>query len=157
MNLYEIKISYNPIFKNRPFSQVLELSNDNVYAIAIMSTAIFSQDRDKYFQIRDSSSRILDIDGLMYESGAIVLEGESAFELYPEPNKTWLQSIYDADNTAKVTKDYTVKVEGQSDFYLLQFDTDDFYQGLILFLKWVGLKPDDYLRHLHNHNQYLKF
>ena len=157
MNSYKIRIANNPVIKNKPFSQTVKLSNDAVYAIAIMSTAIFSQDRDSYFQIFDSSSRKLNIDDLMNESGAIVLEGESAFELYPEPNKTWFESIDDVDENAEITKNYTVKVEGYSDFYLLQFDNDDFYQGLMQFFKWVGLEPADFLRYLHDGDQYLEF
>jgi len=125
--------------------------------MAIMATAILSQDRDRYFQIQNASSRRLNIDAFLPECDAIVLEGESAFKLSPESGKTWLQTIHNADNTASITKKYTVKVKGYSDFYLLQFDTNEFYLGLVTFPEWLGLNPANYLRYLHDGNNYLVF
>ena len=157
MSTYRIIIKTIPDINNQPFDQNLILSPDQLFAIAIMSTALVGDDRDKYVEIRDKALRQYNIDDIIRQSGAVVLDGEAAFELDPLPGVNWLQVI--SDEGAKygimtnVTKQFTIKVEGYYRYYLLQFDNNDFYHSLWVFPQWIGKNGSKFLKYLYHGNE----
>lgn len=150
MATYRITIKNIPNFNNTPADQTVQLSDDTLYAVALMSTALLGQFRDQYFEIRDKASRLLNIDDLINRSRAVVLEGDAAFELDPVAGEQWIDTVRKAGGN--ISKGYTIKIEGYYNFYLVQFDSNDFYRGLWLFPSWIGRKGAKFLKYLHNGN-----
>lgn len=153
MSVYNIIIKSHPELHNKSVDQKVTLNNEQLYAIAIMSTALFGDSRDQYFEIRDKALRTQNIDQLIKQSNAIVLQGEAANDLDPEPGMKWSQSIANQANLYGMvnapTKPYTIKIEGYYNFYLVQFDNNDFYKALWLFPEWIGSKGCKFLKYLY--------
>jgi len=150
MATYRIIIKSIPGYNNSPVDQNVQLSNDNIYAIAIMATALLGELRDTHFEIRDKALRPINIDNIIKQSGSVVLEGEEAFELDPVPGEQWINTVRKAGG--QITQRYSLKVDGYSQFYLVQFNNNDFYRGLWLFPQWIGKNGAKFLRYLHDGN-----
>ena len=150
---YRITIREVPSLGNSSVDDYVDLSDDNLFGIAIMASAVLGDYRDSYFEIRDKALRLLDLDGIIRTSGSVVLTGEDAFELDPVPGESWFNTVM--KQGGKITQRYSVKVEGYSEFYLLQFNSIDFYQGLKVFCLWIGKTGSEFLRYLHDGNVWL--
>ena len=150
---YRITIREIPGLGNPYIDDYIELTDDNLFAVAIMSKAVLGDLRDSYFEIRDKALRLLDLDGITRASGAVVLTGEDAFELDPVLGESWFNTVM--KQGGKLTKRYSVKIEGYSEFYLVQFDSSDFYQGLKVFCQWIGKTASEFLRYLHDRDVWL--
>lgn len=121
------------------------------------AVAVFGPNANKHFIVRDVKSGLRQVDALKEtkKNDVFLLEGEKAFEAFGEKN--WLNELNQYKN---VTKKYTVGVsveEPKTAFYVLQFDTEDFYHGLTTFFIWVGCNQEECLRDLHEGNRPIKF
>lgn len=153
MSTYRIIIRSIPEYNNTPVDQSMQLSDGNLHAIAVMATALLGEFRDTHFEIRDKALRPLNIDNIIQQSKCVVLEGEPAFELDPVPGEQWVDTVTKAGG--QITQQYTIKIEGYYQFYLVQFNDNDFYRGLWLLPQWIGKNGSKFLRYLHKGNTQL--
>lgn len=152
--LYRIILRPNPNFKVVPFDEKVNLNQDQLNGLVIMATSLLGSDRDRYFEIRDSKNQHLNLDQIIINSGAVIIDGEAAFEITPIQGRSWLNTILETAEfygqfPNRITKKYTIKIDGSYPF-VVQFDKDAFYNALIRFSQWLGQPPDFYLKYLHD-------
>lgn len=155
MSNYRIIIRTHPDFNNAPINRIMKLTPSQLYGVAIMATSLLDIERDQYFEIRSRELGTLNLDDVIEASGAVLLEGDPAFDTDPQPGVPWLQVISDVaraiGSPLRITQPYTVKVDG-TDTFIVQFSDPQFLQGLYMLATWFGLNPIEYLRDLHQQN-----
>jgi len=158
MALYRIRALKSPNWGNKEIDKTLQLSSEELNGMVAIATALFEDDRDELFAIYDQAGMKLNLDNILEQSGAVVFEGEPAFDLAPEYDesgyeKSWLDTIAETARSYGidkfVSKPYTVKAAGPDGMYLFQFEGNGFYKGMTGLINLLGLLPEDVLAYLH--------
>lgn len=146
---YDVNLSEDPRYANRPFNQKISLSPQGLGALALTATAFLGPDRDRYFRIYTRQLRLVNLDSAIQKSALVLLEGEAVIDDLTEAN--WTIDIQDLGITP--TMKYTLRLDAPYGIYLLQFDHLDILKDLMLLPLWLGLDPKDYFRDLHQGSQ----
>jgi hypothetical protein len=171
MEFYRIQIAADASFSNPDNEAVdvdVQLSDMMLLGIAAAAVSEFSDNYQGLIAISDQGGRLVDLNALLAQEGAIVDDGEAAHQLVPEfdrrgKEKPWLQTVqsylnmypptYGSTNTHKVYKLLTVKAGGEDGTHLFQFDNRDFLAGAVALYNALGVNPEEALVFLHHENQ----
>lgn len=171
MDFYRIQIAADASLNNPDNEAVdvtVQLSDVMLLGVAAAAVAEFSDNYQGRIAVSDQGGRLVDLNALLAQEGAIVDDGEAAHQLVPEfdrrgKERPWLRTVqsylnmypptYGSTNTHEVYKLLTVKAGGEDGTHLFQFDNRDFLAGAVALYNALGINPEDVLVFLHHQNQ----
>jgi len=129
--------------------EILRLPRENALGMILMAYTLFpcTQECQSHFEVY-LGNELLNPAAIWSNNPEYTVAG---LPFGTEWKENWVAFLFTLSRDP--AKQYTILVKGKNDHILFQFDSLEFYQGLIKVLTWFRLHPGDYLSQFHDYNE----